>query len=71
MNYSIIRYTLLKVLAAEGCLMLLPVLVSVIYQEKQGIIYAIVAVLSIVLGELCTRKKPKKIHCLQKRVYLL
>ncbi len=58
MNYSMIRFILGKMLLIEGVLLLLPAIVSLIYQERSGIWFAAVFVLllatSLVLG-----RKPK------------
>ena len=43
----------------EAALFLLPMLTAAIYQEKQGFAYVITALLSLVLGMIMTRRKPK------------
>lgn len=58
MNGSIIRYILGYVLKIEGCLMALPCVVSVIYQEEQGLMYLAVALVCEILGFSLTFKKP-------------
>lgn len=58
MNSSIIRFILGYVLKIEAILMLLPCLVAVIYQEKEGLYFLLVAILCGFLGWLMTRKKP-------------
>lgn len=58
MNSSIIRFILGYVLKIEAILMLLPCLVAVIYQEKEGLYFLLVAFLCGFLGWLMTRKKP-------------
>lgn len=60
MNHSIVRFILLKVLAIEGACMMLPVLVSLIYKEPQGIPYLIVAVCAVAVGLIGSRKMPEK-----------
>lgn len=59
MNSSIIRYILGSVLKMEGVLMLLPVLVAIIYSEKEGSYYLLFAVICIILGYLLTHRKPQ------------
>ena len=58
MNSSIIRYILGYVLKMEAILMLLPCLVAVIYQEKEGFYFLMVALLCGLLGLLMTYRKP-------------
>ena len=50
MNGSIIRYILGQVLKIEGALLMLPCLTAVIYQEKQGFAFLLVAALCLILG---------------------
>ena len=57
MNRAIIRYILGNVLKIEAALMLLPCIVSVFYNETEGIYFLLVAVLSGVLGIAMTVKK--------------
>ena len=59
MNTSIIRYVLGQVLKTEGGLMLLPLLVALIYQEKSGFAFLMTAALCFVIGTLMTLRKPK------------
>lgn len=59
MNRSIVIYVLGYILKTEGVLMSLPCLVALIYQEKEGFAYLIVGVISILLGQLLTMRKPK------------
>ena len=59
MNSSIIRYILGWILKTEAALMLLPCLVAVFYQEKEGLWYLPVAAGSLVLGVLMSLRKPK------------
>ncbi len=60
MNYSIVRFILLKVLAIEGACMMLPVIISFIYGENQGLIYLAVAACALAIGLLGSRKVPEK-----------
>lgn len=53
-----ITYILGWVATIESFFLLLPVLVSVVYGEKQGIWYLLVAILSLTVGLLRIRKKP-------------
>ena len=59
MNRSIVIYVLGYILKTEGVLMSLPCLVALIYQEKEGFAYLIVGVISILLGQLLTMRKPR------------
>ncbi len=59
MNSSIIRYTLGQVLKIEAALLLLPYLVSIIYKERSGIFFLIVAVICAILGFAMTAIKAK------------
>lgn len=59
MNYSIIAYILGWVLVFESMFMLLPCIVSIIYKEKEGFAFTIVAIISFLIGILITRFKPK------------
>ncbi len=58
MNGSIIRYVLGYVLKIEAVLMLLPCLVALVYQEKEGFCYLIVACGIMLVGIAATWKKP-------------
>lgn len=59
MNRTIIHFILCRVLQFEAVFMLLPCIVSLIYHEKQGIMFVIVAAVSFALGTLGTLVKPK------------
>lgn len=59
MNGSMIRYIVGQVLKIEGVLMLLPCLTALIYGEKEGGAFLIVAVFSFAIGLGATIKKPK------------
>lgn len=59
MNISIILYFLGWVLKIEAIFMLLPCTIAVIYQEKSGIYFLIVGLVSGVLGWLISRKLPQ------------
>lgn len=59
MNHSIIRYILCRVIELTGVLLLLPVLVSVFYREKQGFVFLFVALCCLLAGNIGKRMKPK------------
>lgn len=59
MNYSIIRYIISWVVFLEGIFLTIPCLVAVIYQEKTGWAFLLMAVVCLLLGGLSIRKKPK------------
>lgn len=59
MNKSIIRFILCRVLQFEGAFLLLPVIVSLIYKEKQGIWFLIAAFISLLIGSVGAYFKPK------------
>ncbi|MBQ8947578.1 MAG: TrkH family potassium uptake protein [Lachnospiraceae bacterium] len=59
MNRSMIRYLLGRVLRIEAILLLLPLLVSFIYQEPLGLWFIAVASGSFLLGMLLTIHKPE------------
>ena len=58
MNTKMIRYILGTIVKIEGALLLLPCLIALIYREKEGFAYLIVALASLVLGFLASRKRP-------------
>ena len=60
MNKKMIVYALGKLLMITGILMFIPVIVSLIYQEKTGVYYAGVGIAIIVIGFLISKKEPKK-----------
>ncbi len=59
MNSSIIRYIQGKVLMIEGALLLLPCLIALIYKEKTGLYFLLVAAISALTGYLASRHKPE------------
>lgn len=59
MNRAIIRYILGSVLKIEATLMLFPCIVSLFYQEKEGLSFLLVALFSGIFGILLTIKKPQ------------
>ena len=59
MNIAIILFTLGRVIAIESAFMVLPGIVSLIYQESNWWIYFTVALVGMLLGLLVSYKKPK------------
>lgn len=59
MNYSILKYILGYVLKIEAAFMLLPCVTSLIYHEKEGRYFFLVASVCMLLGVLMTYRKPK------------
>lgn len=59
MNKKMVLFTLGKLLKVEAVLLLLPLVVSLIYQEHVALSYAIVAVFVFLIGLLMSRKLPK------------
>lgn len=59
MNKSLIRFILCRVMQFEGIFLMLPVIVSLIYKEKTGIWFLIVAAASFLLGTIGSLFKPK------------
>ena len=67
MNKKMIIFTLGKLLQITGLLMYIPVLVAIIYQEAEGISFAILGALIFGLGTIISFKHPaKKIFMLVK-----
>ena len=59
MNYGMIRYITGKMLLVEAILMLLPVFVSLLYQEDSGVYFVIVAAELAALSLILSKKKPE------------
>ena len=59
MNTKIVRYILCRMLGVEAALLLVPVLVAVIYQEKCGIVFLIPIVILCLLFFVAGRKRPE------------
>ena len=59
MNYSIIRFVLGWIMKVEGMFFILPILTAVIYKEKAGLSFLVVAVISVLLGTVLSLKKPE------------
>ncbi len=60
MNVAAIIYILGYVLTIEAVFMLLPCVTAIIYGEKQGIAFLVVMLITLAVGTLFRRKKPKK-----------
>lgn len=58
MNTSIVRFILGYVLKIEAALLLLPCLTALIYREPEGFVYLGVAIITVGIGFLMTRRKP-------------
>ena len=59
MDTKIVRYILCRMLGVEAALLLVPVLVAVIYQEKCGIVFLIPIVILCLLFWVAGRKRPE------------
>ena len=59
MNTKMVRYILCRMLGVEAALLLVPVLVAVIYQEKCGIVFLITIVILCLLFWVAGRKRPE------------
>lgn len=59
MDTKIVRYILCRMLGVEAALLLVPVLVAVIYQEKCGIVFLIPIVILCLLFLMVGRKRPE------------
>lgn len=59
MNTKIVRYILCRMLGVEAALLIVPVLVAVIYQEKCGIVFLIPIVILCLLFLVAGRKRPE------------
>ena len=59
MNYSIIRYILCRVLEFQALFLALPCVAALIYGEREGFAYLVVAVSCLLVGALGKLRKPK------------
>ena len=59
MNGSMIRYVLSHIVRIEGLLLFLPCLVALIYREQQGVIYAGLGLICILLGSFLGMRRPQ------------
>lgn len=71
MNYSMVLYILGYILQFESAFLMLPALVSLIYQEEAGIPFVITAAICLVLGIVFTLKNRLPRPCIQGRGLLL
>ena len=60
MNFKAVIYILGWILVIEGVMMLSPVVVSLVYGEEQGIAFAVMAAVCMVIGGAIIFKKPKR-----------
>ena len=60
MNFKAVIYILGWILIIEGALMFSPFLVSLIYGEPQGVAFAVMALVCIVIGAAAVFRKPKQ-----------
>ena len=70
MNLRAIIYILGWILSIEGALMLAPFLVGLLYQEPEGIAFAIVSVLCLLIGILLILKKPRNMIFFEKEGFV-
>ena len=59
MNFGFITYIIGWILKFQAAFLLVPCIVSIIYKEKSGFAFIISAIISFIVGMLCTLKKPK------------
>ena len=59
MNTGIIRYILGHIIKLESLFLLLPCIIALIYQERQGFMYLAVAAMCYFLGSILTSRKAK------------
>lgn len=60
MNRRMIVFAIGKLLSMTGFLLFIPVMISFIYHESQGLYFGIVGVVLLLLGFLISRKTPKR-----------
>ena len=70
MNYGSIRYIIGWILKVEAALMTLPMIVSVVYREKNGVYFVMAALLCLGAGVLLSMKKPEKTTYYAKEGYI-
>lgn len=58
MNYSMVLYILGHILKFESAFLMLPALVGLLYREREGIPFLLVAALCLLFGLFLTRKRP-------------
>ena len=60
MNYSMVRFTLFRLLRVMGTLLILPLIVALVYREYDSALsFFLMALGSIVIGSVFSLKKPK------------
>ena len=59
MNFGFIIYIIGWLLNVQGGFLLVPCIVAMIYGEKSGFAFFVSAIISFILGIICTRKKPQ------------
>ncbi|MEE8835667.1 MAG: TrkH family potassium uptake protein [Eubacteriales bacterium] len=70
MNFPVIGWVLAWALKIEGFLMLIPCLIACIYQDRQGLIYLVLALIAIAVGQLLSFRRPKNMEIYQKEGYV-
>lgn len=58
MNYSMVLYILGQILKFESAFLMLPALVGLLYREREGVPFLLVAALCLLFGLFLTRKRP-------------
>ena len=71
MNFSMVYYILRYIVCAEGMLMLLPLLTSVIYREKSGFAFLICILICFAFSFPFTLKKPKNTDMQTKEGFMI
>ncbi len=71
MNYPMIRYLMMWVFRILGLLMFLPCIIALIYGEKQGIVYLIMAACVLAAGAVGAAFKPKNTEVYQKEGFVI
>ena len=69
MNYQMIRFVLGWILKVEGALLLLPCLIALIYQERQGFVYLALAAAAVLIG-LAMSRNPENMEIYQKEGFV-
>ncbi len=70
MNYGSIRYIIGCILKVEACLMVIPMIAALVYQERSGFAFVITAAACLAAGALLSLKKPKKTAYYAKEGYI-
>ena len=69
MNYGMIRFILGWVLKVEGLLMLLPCLIALVWGEREGLVYLVLAGAAVLIGFALSRR-PKVMEIYQKEGFV-